>query len=125
MNEIAIALVNIVALSVIVLLMFVVTQATKDLHLKRHDSAEVKSSRKNSFYSAATFLVIVIIFQDYWLIHPAVIPVAIVVAGLLAGAGWILSVSLVSMRSRAPPQPQNGFATAQSRWGRLWRRTLR
>ena len=104
MNELAIAIVNLVAFVVVILLMFVATQATKDLHLRRNDSAELKASRKNSFYSAAGFLVLAIFFQDHWLIHPTVIPVAIVVAGLLAGAGWILAVSLVSMKSRAPPQ---------------------
>lgn len=122
MNELAIAMVNIIAFAVVTLLMFVVTQATKDLHLKRNDSAEVKASRKNSFYSAASFLIIALIFQDYWLIHPAVIPVAIVVAGLLAGAGWILAVSLVSMKSRAPPQ--HGFSQSHSRMSRVWTRIV-
>ena len=120
MNELAIALVNITALSVIVLLMFVVTQATKDSHLKRNDSVAVKSSRKKSFYSAAAFLGIAIIFQDFWLIHPEVIPVSVVVVGLLAGAGWILAVSLVSMKSRAPPQ--HGFSASPSPMARIWRR---
>ena len=113
MNELAIAVVNIIAFTVVVLLMFVVTQATKDLHLRRNDSAEVKASRKNSFYSAAAFLIIALIFQDYWLIHPAVVPVAVVVAGMLAGSGWILAVSLVSMKSRAPPE--HGFTAVPSR----------
>ena len=126
----AVTLFNVVALSVVALLMFVVTQATKDQHLKRHDSTAVKSSRKNSFYSAASYLILSIIFQDYWLIHPSVVATGLVVTGFIAGAGWVLAVSLVSMKSRAPPeghempldQPQASYSAAPSRIARVWRR---
>ncbi len=107
----AIAAFNITAFVVATLLMFVITQATKDLHLKKNDSIAVKSSRKTSFYSAAAYLILSVIFQDYWLIHPSVVATGFVVTGFIAGAGWVLAVSLVSMKSRAPsegngaPQP--------------------
>jgi len=106
----AVTMFNLAAFAVVVLLMFVITQATKDLHLRRHDSTAVKSSRKNSFYSAAGYLVLSIIFQNYWLIHPSIVATGFVVTGFIAGAGWILAVSSVSMKSRDPTQGRASYS---------------
>jgi hypothetical protein len=119
LQNFAIGLYNVVAFSVAVLLMFVVTQATKDLHLRRYDSRSVKSSRKTSFYSAAAFLILSLIFQNYWLMYVSVITTALVATGLVAGAGWILAVSSVSMKSRAPSDGSDYHAPVLTPFRRL------
>lgn len=116
----AVAMFNVTAFVVATLLMFVVTQATKDLHLKKNDSAAVKSSRKTSFYSAAAYLILSVIFQDYWLIHPSVVATGFVVSGFIAGAGWVLAVSMVSMKSRAPPEGNGASEPIPSTLRRLF-----
>jgi drug/metabolite transporter (DMT)-like permease len=105
MSNLIIALFNIVAFSVAALLIFVVGQALNNPHLKRNDPKEVKSQRKLSFFVAAALVMLSVIFQNYWLIHTSVVTTGLVVTLMLAGACWILAVSMVSMRLQKPRQP--------------------
>ncbi len=80
--------------------------------------------RKLAFYGDAGYLGLIVCFQQYWLYQPTILSVSIVFSGALAGAIWILSVSLVSMRERQqqPPHSQGGHAPVSTRLPRLWRR---
>lgn len=108
MNELIVALYDLVALAGVLFLAYVIRQAMNDPHLKRVDPPTIKKARKNTFFAAAAFLSFTVCFQDYWLIHPSVIAVGLVTSGLIAGAIAILMVSLISMKRRAPPEIPNG-----------------
>lgn len=102
MNELFVGIYDLAAFSGMFFLMFVIRQAQNDLHLRRTDPPSVKDARKLAFFSAATFLLLTVCFQDYWLVHPSVIAVALVSTGFVIGAIGILAVSLISMHLRAP-----------------------
>jgi len=103
MNELVIALYDLVAFAGMLFLMIVITQAMNDSLLRRNDSSWVQTHRKRAFYGAAAYLLLTICIQDYWLVHPTVVSVGLVVTGLLLGSNWILAVNSISLGSRVPP----------------------
>jgi archaellum biogenesis protein FlaJ (TadC family) len=111
MNSIVIDLFNIVASLVAMLLIFVIRQALNNAHLKRNDPKPVTNQRKISFFSASALIVLSMTFQNYWLINTSTITTGLLVTVMLAGAGWILAVSLVSMKLQEPRQPGLGGTT--------------
>lgn len=109
MNELVIAVYDIVAFAGVLLLMYVIRQAQNDLHLTRTDRPQVAKARKATFFADAAYVLLTIFFQDYWLVHPSVVMTGLVVTGLVGGGMAILAVSVVSMHERAPPQNQSGY----------------
>lgn len=98
------------------ILVYVITQAMNDLHLKRTDPPSVAMSRKLTFYADGAFLLLTVYFKDYWLTNPSVISTALVSIGFVGGGIAILMVSLVSMKKRAPPP--SGHLYPEARFGR-------
>ncbi len=119
MNDAIVFVYDSSALAGALFLMFVIRQAMNDLHIKRTDPPEVQNARKLAFFSAAAFLLLTVVFQDYWLIHPSVFTVGIVATGLVGGAIWILAVNIVSLHMRAPP---SGHKTRVSALGAIAKR---
>ena len=109
---------DIVAFSGATLLMYVLYLAINDLHLNRTDHPSVIKARKNVFYADAIFLVLTAIFQNYWLTS---IPIGLVAIGFVLGGEAILTVNVVSLHMRAPPNPGHGYQPnpARAHW---WRR---
>lgn len=104
MNELVVIWIyNIVVFAGMLFLMVVVTQAMNDPLLRRNDSVPLQRARKNSFYGAGAYLLLTMCLQEYWLLHPTVISVGLVVIGLLLGSIWILAVNVLSLASRVPP----------------------
>jgi len=124
MNEIATLIIlvyNVLVIGDVLLLAFVITQARDDLHLSRTDPVGVSRERRRSFAVGSFFLLMTGFFQDYWLIHPTTIGVGLLAVGFIGTSAYILSVSSISMRLRAPPSNQSGFhaeTAAHSRWRR-------
>jgi len=112
MNEILIFLALVVfsaaGLAGATFLAFVIVQAMNDLHLKKTDRGPVQQQRKWAFFSDAIFVLLSVGFQRYWLWEPTVLSVTPVLVGYLAGGIWILSVSSVSMKERAPRSGSEG-----------------
>lgn len=102
MNEFFIHSYVVIAGLAALLLVFVIWQAINNLHLKRNDPPQVARARKITFYLSAGFLLLTVIFKDYWLTDPTVIPVAIVSSGFLIMCISVLSVSMVSMWLQKP-----------------------
>ena len=119
MNELVIALYDIVAFGGVLLLMYVIRQAQNDLHLNRTDRPRVMHWRKMTFFADAIYVLLTIFFQDYWLRNLSVVTTGLVVTGIVAGGMSILAVSVVSMRERAPTDPgPHGFRVST---GSVWR----
>jgi hypothetical protein len=121
MDSLVVALYDTVASMTVLVLAFVVTQAMRDVHLKRIDALPVQKARKNTFYAAMVFIVLTVVFQSNWLWHPTTVVTGLVVSGLLAGAVAILAVSFVSMKHRAPSGPGHASHAARG-WQRITRR---
>ncbi len=120
---IAVAVYNIAVVTGAVFLAIVITQAHKDLHLKRNERPELRTARRNAFYSDAAFLLVTACFQKYWLLSLpdwAIISVSIVLSGYIAGGIWILAVNSASLREREPHDPQSGYRPASQ--FNAWRR---
>lgn len=102
MSEIVVALYDTSAFAGTLFLIFVIRQAMDDLHIRRTDPLSVQNARKVAFFSAASFLLLSIIFQDYWLRNPSVVSVGLVSTGLVVGAIAILAINVISLHLRAP-----------------------
>jgi len=119
MNNLVITLYDLSAYAGALFLAFVLRQAMNDLHITRTDSQWIQNARRNAFISAAAFLFLTVYFQPYWLEHPSVIAVGLVCTGLMLGLIWVLAVSVVSLRLRAPPKGNHGTQAVSDY---LWRR---
>lgn len=102
MNDLVVAIYDIAAFAGTLFLMFVIRQAINDLHIKRTDPLSVQNARKIAFFAAASFLMLSVCFQNYWLVHPSLVPVGLVATGLVVGAIAILAVNVISLHLRAP-----------------------
>jgi len=124
-TPIAILIFNVVALGVSFMLIYVITQAENDWHLRRTDRPQVQLSRKRAFYGGAGYLFLIVCFQKFWLYQPTALGVAIVFSGALGGAVWILTINKISLRERQPGPDQGGASPVSSRLrpARIWRRT--
>lgn len=121
MNETFIAIYVVFAFAGALLLIYVSIQAGNDLHLKRTDHPKVFKARKIVFFGDAMFVVLTVIYREYWLVHPTTLTVALVGIGFVGGGMSLLIVSLVSMHMRAPRNPEQGFHTSHGHW---WRTNL-
>jgi NADH:ubiquinone oxidoreductase subunit 6 (subunit J) len=119
MNSFVIALYDLSAYAGALFLAFVLRQALNDMHIGRTDPQWIQNARRNAFISAAAFLFLTIYFQPYWLEHPSVITVGLVCTGLMLELIWVLAVSVISLRLRAPPKGQTGTQAVSDY---LWRR---
>jgi hypothetical protein len=104
MNNFVIAMYDLAASFGMIFLVFVIGQTMNDAYHKRTDAAPVQTSRKITFFSGAAYLLLTIYFQDLWLVHPTVISVGLVATMMMIGLISILSVSVVSLKSREPPK---------------------
>jgi len=118
MNNLVIAVYDLVAFAGVLLLMYVIRQAQNDLHLNRTDRPQVAKARKVTFFADAAYVLLTVFFQDYWLVHPSVVMTGLVVTGLVGGGMCILAVSVVSMHERAPPS--NGTISRSYRIPSSW-----
>lgn len=121
MNNIVVALFDVVAFGGVLLLMYVIRQAQNDLHLNRTDRPNVMMARKVTFFADAIYVLFTMYFQDFWLVHPSVVITGLVVTGHIIGGMAILAVSVVSMHERAPP---SGLSSKRNYYERFyaWRR---
>ena len=115
MNDIIITLYVLTASILMFQLAFVLRQAINDNYLRQNDSPGVILARKASFATGFFFVPLTVILKDYWLV-PALnvnivvsIGIGTVLTALNVIAIGILSVSMVSMRQRAPPAAEHGF----------------
>ena len=83
-------------------LVYVIRQTMTDIHINRTDPPILVMARKAAFGGAATFLLMTVRFQDYWLIHPSTVSVGIVMAGLIGISVVMLAINAVSLHLRAP-----------------------
>lgn len=122
MNNLVVALFDIVAFAGVLLLMYVIRQAQNDLILRRNDRPGVLQARKWTFYGDAMYVLLTIYFQDYWLVHPSVVVTGLVVTGHLLGGMSLLMVSLISMQER---DPASGLRDRKNYYERfyVWRRS--
>ena len=107
-----------VAMSGACLLLYVLYLAIADMHLNRTDKPSVIKGRKRAFFADAIFIALTVGFREYWIVHPVV---ALVASGFIVGGAWILVVNVISLRDRAPHNPDHGYHTqpARAHW---WRR---
>ena len=103
MSDFLVQTLDFIGIAAALILAFVIRQAVNDLHLNRTDPPSVAKARKMTFYAGAGYIMLTLCFQHYWLLHPTVVSVAIVVSGYLVMCISILSVSMVSMALRKPP----------------------
>lgn len=111
MNDYMVHAFDVIALIGALMLVFVGRQAMNDLHLRRTDPPNVAKARKLTFYASSAFVLLTVCFQYYWL-TAAVAPV---VSGYILMSISILSVSLVSMALRKPPdghRSSSGFLSS-------------
>jgi hypothetical protein len=89
-----------------------------DHHLNRTDKPKVIRNRKRAFFTDAIFIGLTVGFREYWIVNPVV---AVVASGFIIGGCWILIVNVISLRDRAPHNPDHGYHTQPARvhW---WRR---
>ena len=109
-EKLAVGSYDIIIFACAIFLMVVLRQAMNDLHLSRNESPMLIAARTRAFGMAAYFAVMTVYFQDYWLIHPSIIAVAAIIAGLLLGCIHIMIVNMASFRARKPRNPNTGFS---------------
>lgn len=84
-------------------LAYMLRQALNDPHLSRVDPPVIRTSRKVVFGVGAYFLLLTAYCRDYWLVHPSLVAVGLVVIGFMLSLILILTVNIVSLKLRQPP----------------------
>mgnify|MGYP001605667729 CR=1 FL=1 len=102
------------------LLVHVILQASRDIHLNRTDPPWVIRQRKYAFYADIIWLILSACLVDYWLLNPTVITVAIYSIGMITCGSWILVINKISLELRKPPTNRSE-RDAVSPAHRLWR----
>lgn len=116
MNKFIILMLDTVAISAALALVYVGMQAAKDLHLNRTDKSWLRKYRRASFLADAALQFLLVCFQDYWLVNPTTFSVGIAMILQMVFGGAILVASFVSMKERAPPQ--SGHRISNPSFGR-------